>query len=49
VSKNIIYSCLAFSLAVEMLNIRFRNKQQQRYLKLNPDLNKDLSIKEQEN
>lgn len=49
VSKNIIYSCLAFSLAVEMLNIRFRNKQQQRYLKLNPDLNKDLSIKEEEN
>ncbi|MCJ8498182.1 TerC family protein [Chryseobacterium salipaludis] len=48
VSKNIIYSCLAFSLAVEMLNIRFRNKQQQRYLKLNPDLNKDLSIKEEE-
>ncbi len=49
VSKNIIYSCLAFSLAVEMLNIRFRNKQQQRYLKLNPDLNKDLSIKEEGN
>ena len=46
VSKNIIYSCLAFSLAVEMLNIRFRNKQKQKYLKLNPDLNKDLSIKE---
>ncbi len=49
VSKNIIYSCLAFSLAVEMLNIRFRNRQQQRYLKLNPDLNKDLSIKEEGN
>lgn len=48
VSKNIIYSCLAFSLAVEMLNIRFRNKEQQRYLKLNPDLNKDLSIKQDE-
>ena len=48
VSKNIIYSCLAFSLAVEMLNIRFRNKQNQKYLKLNPDLNKDLSIKDEE-
>ena len=48
VSKNIIYSCLSFSLAVEMLNIRFRNKQNQKYLKLNPDLNKDLSIKDEE-
>lgn len=28
VSKNIIYSCLAFSLVVELLNIRFRNNQQ---------------------
>lgn len=27
ISKNIIYSCLAFSLAVEMLNIRLRNRQ----------------------
>lgn len=27
VSKSIIYSCLAFSLAVEMLNIRFRKKE----------------------
>lgn len=27
ISKSIIYSCLAFSLVVEMLNIRFRNKQ----------------------
>ncbi len=45
VSKNIIYSCLAFSLAVEMLNIRFRNKEE-KYFKLNPDLNKDLSLKE---
>lgn len=48
VSKNIIYSCLAFSLAVELLNIKVRNNQQQRYLKLNPDLNKDLSLKEDE-
>lgn len=29
VSKSIIYSCLFFSLAVEMLNIRFRRKAQQ--------------------
>ena len=28
ISKNIIYSCLAFSLAVELLNIRVRNKQE---------------------
>lgn len=28
ISKSIIYSCLAFSLVVEMLNIRFRNKQE---------------------
>lgn len=48
VSKNIIYSCLAFSLAVEMLNIRLRNNEQKRYLKLNPDLNKDLSLKQEE-
>lgn len=48
VGKNIIYSCLAFSLAVEMLNIRFRNNEQKKYLKLNPDLNKDLSIKDEE-
>ena len=48
VSKNIIYSCLAFSLAVEMLNIKFRNKQKQKYLKLNPDLNDDLSIREED-
>ncbi|ROI09077.1 TerC family protein [Chryseobacterium sp. H3056] len=46
VSKNIIYSCLAFSLLVEMLNIRFRNNQNKKALKLNPDLNEDLSIKE---
>jgi predicted tellurium resistance membrane protein TerC len=26
ISKNIIYSCLAFSLGVEMLNIRLRKK-----------------------
>ena len=47
VSKNIIYSCLAFSLVVEMLNIKFRNNQKKKYLKLNPDLNKDLSLKEE--
>lgn len=28
INKSIIYSCLAFSLIVEMLNIRFRNKQE---------------------
>lgn len=48
VSKNIIYSCLAFSLIVELLNIRVRNNQQKKYLKLNPDLNKDLSLKQDE-
>ena len=46
VSKNIIYSCLAFSLLVEVLNIKFRNNQQKKQLKINPDLNEDLSIKE---
>ena len=48
VSKNIIYSCLAFSLIVEVLNIRFRDNQKEKYLKLNPDLNKDLSIRQDE-
>lgn len=48
VSKNIIYSCLAFSLLVEVLNIKFRNNQEKKYRKINPDLNKDLSIKENE-
>lgn len=48
VSKNIIYSCLAFSLLVEVLNIKFRNNQEKKYRKINPDLNKDLSIKEKE-
>ena len=28
ISKNIIYSCLAFSLTVELLNINFRKKQE---------------------
>ena len=46
VSKNIIYSCLAFSLLVEVLNIKLRNNQNRKALKLNPDLNADLSIKE---
>ncbi len=45
VSKNIIYSCLAFSLLVEVLNIKFRNNQDRKALQLNPDLNPDLSIK----
>jgi len=49
VSKNIIYSCLAFSLLVEFLNIRFRNNQNKKQLKLNPDLNKDLSLREDDN
>ena len=47
ISKNIIYSCLAFSLAVEMLNIRLRNKEA-KVLKLNPDLDKGLEIKDRE-
>lgn len=47
VSKNIIYSCLAFSLIVEMLNITMRNKQE-KALQINPELNEDLSIKEEE-
>ena len=28
ISKNIIYSCLAFSLTVEFLNIKLRSKQE---------------------
>ena len=43
VSKNIIYSCLAFSLAVELLNIKLKQKQD-KYLKLNPDLKKNLEL-----
>lgn len=43
VSKNIIYSCLAFSLAVEMLNIRLKNRKE-KYFKLNPDLKNNLEI-----
>ena len=46
VSKNIIYSCLAFSLMVEVLNIKLRNNQNKKALKLNPDLNPDLSLKD---
>ncbi len=45
VSKNIIYSCLAFSLAVEMLNIRLRSKRNKFY-RLNPDLKDNLEIKQ---
>lgn len=33
ISKNIIYSCLAFSLAVEFLNIRLRKKQALKQIK----------------
>ncbi|MDO4762810.1 MAG: TerC family protein [Flavobacteriaceae bacterium] len=32
ISKNIIYSCLAFSLTVELLNIKLRKKQEQKKL-----------------
>lgn len=46
VSKNIIYSCLAFSLAVEMLNIKLRSNKE-KYHKLNPDLNDNLEIDKQ--
>ena len=45
ISKNIIYSCLAFSLLVELLNINFRSKQRKAF-KLNPDLKDDLDIDE---
>lgn len=45
ISKNIIYSCLAFSLLVELLNINFRSKQK-KALKLNPDLKDNLDIEE---
>lgn len=48
VSKNIIYSCLAFSLIVELLNIRFRTKEKQ-VLQMNPELNKDYSIDRDQN
>lgn len=44
VSKNIIYSCLAFSLTVELLNIKLRKKQEQ--FRINPDLKNDLDIDE---
>jgi predicted tellurium resistance membrane protein TerC len=43
ISKNIIYSCLAFSLAVEMLNIGLRNKQKKAF-KISPDLKDNLDI-----
>lgn len=48
VSKNIIYSCLAFSLIVELLNIRLRRKQAE-YQSISPELGKDLSIQKEEN
>lgn len=47
VSKNIIYSCLAFSLAVEMLNIRLRSKKEKFY-RLNPDLKNNLELERDE-
>ncbi|MDO4225597.1 MAG: TerC family protein [Bergeyella zoohelcum] len=47
VSKNIIYSCLAFSLAVELLNIKFRANKE-KALKLNPDINDNLELKKDE-
>lgn len=47
VSKNIIYSCLAFSLIVELLNIRFRTKQAQ-VIKMNPELGKNYEIKHED-
>lgn len=43
ISKNIIYSSLAFSLAVEMLNIKLRKKQE-KVFKLNPDLKDNFDI-----
>ncbi len=43
VSKNIIYSCLAFSLIVELLNIKMRNKKEKGF-KLNPDLKDNLEL-----
>lgn len=46
VSKNIIYSCLAFSLVVEMLNIRLRSKKEE-YYKLNPNLKDNLEIEKE--
>ena len=45
VSKNIIYSCLAFSLIVEVLNIRFRNKEA-RFYRLNPDVKNNLELEQ---
>lgn len=47
VSKNIIYSCLAFSLAVEALNIRLKKKTD-RYYRLNPDLKDNREIQQNE-
>ncbi len=43
ISKNIIYSCLAFSLAVEMLNITVRNRKK-KAIRLNPNLKNNLEI-----
>ncbi len=47
VSKNIIYSCLAFSLVVEMLNIRFRSREQNRRA-VSPELQDNFQIKNSE-
>lgn len=37
ISKNIIYSCLAFSLSVELLNIKLRKKQENKKLVANSE------------
>lgn len=37
ISKNIIYSCLAFSLSVEFLNIKFRKKQELKQMNANSE------------
>lgn len=47
ISKNIIYSCLAFSLIVEMLNIRLRTKEK-KALEISPKLKNNLEIEEKE-
>ena len=47
ISKNIIYSCLAFSLVVEMLNIKLRSKHE-KALEISPELNNDFEIVEED-
>lgn len=48
ISKNIIYSCLAFSLIVEMLNIRLRSKEK-KALEISPKLKNNFEIEDSEN